>query len=1040
MISLRGQIRRSKIEPSSSSLPNDNDTFDTATLSNDSPKTPLHCAKGEWVWTGHWAFGTLPEVIIDGRQSSGHKRRRVAGVRAFSYKFDELVDPKDVKVPSAETFSNGNGVNDEEEKVSSDRIVSEENQSMQSSTTVHSGEVDKKSMNVNHTDGSARNGSQENDVGGCQSQTNVGTFAIDETDVVQNSPQIRQEDSDAKSQVTSNEPHDISILNGTDHISESPVDGEQKQSSLKNTHDSDQSRKDQQLDNTHSSKARSHQINGNGSAADSPIKHDRGNPISPVHGQENNPTMDKDKTQSTKLKDTNLPSKAINDDSTRRNSNPSYNQKDHAQNPPNLSEEKIDGKAYNSSNTKEKLNNVTFATTTSDNGKFTDAGITTQVGTCPLGGSWKGYFENISKRKDRSSSRITEKFYLFFNSTPSHNARITFEDPDHDINKDVNGETEDQHKHEEAIETMDEETRIKTGYLPKGHIHVRGMGTNQFGVFEIVGGYDLKTGILNCKRMYITSMEVSEEKGSNINTVHSGNNSTSETISIKSQEKRSRRASWDNSSLTTFNTGSITPARSHSTRKRRMSWKKAFDSDVSDHNVNGHSVRRRSVSTSSVPSMAMTGKALNSLHDNKGNSMSSLDIENTSNMSAQVYYRNASDSSLLRNMDTAKILPKSKQITSKGTPSSCKGQKSKSRQKSSPDESSLNIPLMGHPKDAQWRAAHYLYYQKEIPENTDATSDSSPSLQSQKLNGTNNKTSNSPSSSNTTVQHKFVVYEGEMNYGGNLRDGQGICLYNNGTIYEGSWKKNKEHGHGVLVTGDRKRIIYEGTWERGKMHGKGTYYYHLYDGIQNDNYVGSDIYEKVHSLGIYCGDFKENSRHGYGKYTLPDGSEYDGEWRDNIPSGRGTFRWVDGSTYVGQWKEGKRSGPGRLNASDGFSYDGFWVNNGMEGRGIATYPNGQIYEGMFAAGMREGRGTVKFTNGSVYEGRFRNDCMEGQGTLKMSKNAVVTTIDNDVNEESQDENKNLDGGDLKDDFMIPIEFQSDIGHIHQKAGFTSGGS
>ncbi len=27
----------------------------------------------------------------------------------------------------------------------------------------------------------------------------------------------------------------------------------------------------------------------------------------------------------------------------------------------------------------------------------------------------------------------------------------------------------------------------------------------------------------------------------------------------------------------------------------------------------------------------------------------------------------------------------------------------------------------------------------------------------------------------------------------------------------------------------------------------------------------------------------------------------------------------------------------------------------------------------------------------------------------------------------------------KDDWMMPIEFQSDIGHIHQKAGFTTGG-
>jgi len=52
-----------------------------------------------------------------------------------------------------------------------------------------------------------------------------------------------------------------------------------------------------------------------------------------------------------------------------------------------------------------------------------------------------------------------------------------------------------------------------------------------------------------------------------------------------------------------------------------------------------------------------------------------------------------------------------------------------------------------------------------------------------------------------------------------------VCLYNNGTLYESGWKNNKEHGFGMLLTGDGKRIIYSGDWERGKMHGRGTYYY-----------------------------------------------------------------------------------------------------------------------------------------------------------------------------------------------------------------------
>jgi hypothetical protein len=138
-------------------------------------------------------------------------------------------------------------------------------------------------------------------------------------------------------------------------------------------------------------------------------------------------------------------------------------------------------------------------------------------------------------------------------------------------------------------------------------------------------------------------------------------------------------------------------------------------------------------------------------------------------------------------------------------------------------------------------------------------------------------------------------------------------------LYEGDWKKNKEHGRGILMTADRKRIIYEGEWERGRMHGRGTFYYSsgvvlnakqqvvLSDdtkgrkkspsGPGNTTEVGQSRYE---------GDFKENLRHGMGTYVLPDGSVYVGSWREGTMCGRGTFTWSDGSQYTGDWKDGKR--------------------------------------------------------------------------------------------------------------------------------------
>ena len=246
---------------------------------------------------------------------------------------------------------------------------------------------------------------------------------------------------------------------------------------------------------------------------------------------------------------------------------------------------------------------------------------------------------------------------------------------------------------------------------------------------------------------------------------------------------------------------------------------------------------------------------------------------------------------------------------------------------------------------------------------------------------------------------KYVIYEGAMRQG--QRHGRGQCLYHNGYLYKGEWQYNKEHGYGKLsLSGD---LVYEGQWERGRMHGEGTYYYK--------------------DKSKYVGEFRENMRYGQGQYDLPDGSVYAGQWKDNLMNGRGTMVWPDGqSVYEGEWKDGKRHGLGVLKASDGFVYDGSWVNNAMDGRGSATYPNGQEYHGLFSKGRREGRGTIRFTNGAVYEGRFRDDAVDGQGTMKMSRLMVVPG-----------------SGEEKEDFMIPLSFQSDIGHIHRRAGFSMGG-
>jgi len=146
---------------------------------------------------------------------------------------------------------------------------------------------------------------------------------------------------------------------------------------------------------------------------------------------------------------------------------------------------------------------------------------------------------------------------------------------------------------------------------------------------------------------------------------------------------------------------------------------------------------------------------------------------------------------------------------------------------------------------------------------------------------------------------------------------------------------------------------------------------------------------------------------------------------------------------------------GKLISADGFMYDGVWIYNSMEGKGRAVYPNGQQYDGNWLNGKREGRGTIVFVNGAVYKGRFKEDLLEGQGTLKLDHNVSVprSREEGDFTEDEAEDGEAKKSEDTqsplkttvvtpaeeKDDWMMPIEFQSDIGHIHQKAGFTTGG-
>ena len=54
-----------------------------------------------------------------------------------------------------------------------------------------------------------------------------------------------------------------------------------------------------------------------------------------------------------------------------------------------------------------------------------------------------------------------------------------------------------------------------------------------------------------------------------------------------------------------------------------------------------------------------------------------------------------------------------------------------------------------------------------------------------------------------------------------------------------------------------------------------------------------------------CRGFKDDKRHGEGKYTYSNGDIYEGEWKDNRRNGNGKLILGNGNIIEGEFKDNK---------------------------------------------------------------------------------------------------------------------------------------
>jgi hypothetical protein len=167
-------------------------------------------------------------------------------------------------------------------------------------------------------------------------------------------------------------------------------------------------------------------------------------------------------------------------------------------------------------------------------------------------------------------------------------------------------------------------------------------------------------------------------------------------------------------------------------------------------------------------------------------------------------------------------------------------------------------------------------------------------------------------------------------------------------------------------------------------------------------------------------------RHGAGRVSLIDGSQYIGDWADDDAAGQGNFVFTSrkavlmlqvfqddptslqvhgpklymdfGGVYDGNFERGTMNGHGTVNCGDGTSYTGEWIDGLPHGSGTLSKLNGGLYVGELECGLFEGQGRMTYSDGRVYHGGWRANKRHGLGSITAPNGEIVFDGDwiNDV--------------------------------------------
>jgi hypothetical protein len=186
------------------------------------------------------------------------------------------------------------------------------------------------------------------------------------------------------------------------------------------------------------------------------------------------------------------------------------------------------------------------------------------------------------------------------------------------------------------------------------------------------------------------------------------------------------------------------------------------------------------------------------------------------------------------------------------------------------------------------------------------------------------------------------------------------------------------------------------TWNNGDMF-LGDY--------KNDKKNGAGVYSYA-TGDIFKGTFLDGLAHGRGKYSYSDGSKFIGIYNNGKRTGLGKLIFHDSSKFEGQFLNGKLNGFGKAKFVNGDKYVGQWRDDKQLGHGVYTWENGDVYRGNWERGKLSGHGSFSYSNGSYFYGEFDNGAKIGWG-LKLAPHGYAELCEHHPSELKNCLNSNI---------------------------------